>query len=231
MSADLVDKLKKRFGGTLQSCQRSRVGEVTIEVPRDEIVAVCKALRDEAEFSFEQLVDLCGVDYLLYGSTEWTTEHATEEGFSRGRVSGTNEKHKWDKARFAVVYHLISYSRNERLRVRSFVEEELPIIDSVADVWSCADWFERECFDMYGIIFEGHPDLRRILTDYGFIGHPFRKDFPLLGNVELRYDEEKQRVVYEPITSTEMRVLVPRVIRDDRRYEGRKSSEVEGESS
>lgn len=169
-------------------------GELTIEVPANEILNVTKTLRDETKLGFDQLIDLCGVDYLDYGM---------ENG--------------WDKPRFAVVYHLLSVENNQRIRVRAFVDEQEPIIASVVPVWNCANWFERECFDLFGILFDGHPDLRRLLTDYGFIGHPFRKDFPLVGNVEMRYDPEKQRVVYEPVTLQE-RINVPRVIRNDHRY-------------
>ncbi|HFE39109.1 MAG TPA: NADH-quinone oxidoreductase subunit C, partial [Gammaproteobacteria bacterium] len=192
-------------------------GEVTIVIPAKKIFEVCQALCTEDTFSFEQVIDICGVDYLAYGNTEWGTENATETGFSRGRIKDKNKRHQWKQPRFAVVYHLISYRHNSRLRIRVFVEEAMPRLDSVVGVWACANWFEREAFDLFGIIFEGHPDLRRLLTDYGFIGHPFRKDFPLIGQVELRYDEEKKRVVYEPV-SIEERTLVPRVVRDDHRY-------------
>ncbi|MCW8839555.1 MAG: NADH-quinone oxidoreductase subunit C, partial [Gammaproteobacteria bacterium] len=154
----------------------------------------CTALRDEASFHFEQLIDLCGVDYLDYGNGVW---------------SGP---------RFAVVYHLLSVKNNHRIRLRTFVGDEMPRVDSVLGIWNSADWYEREAFDLFGIVFEGHPDLRRILTDYGFIGHPFRKDFPLSGNVEMRYDPEQGRVIYQPV-SIEPRMLVPRVIRDDNRYQ------------
>jgi len=212
----LIEQLNSKFSGILESVTLSSSGEVTMVVPSKNILEVCQTLCNDSSFSFEQIVDLCGVDYLTYGSTEWQTEAATETGFSRGRVSETNPAHQWTQPRFAVVYHLISYKHNSRLRVRTFVEEDMPRLDSVVSVWRCVDWYEREAFDLYGIIFEGHPDLRRILTDYGFIGHPFRKDFPLIGNVEMRYDEEKQRVVYEPV-SIEERTLVPRVIRDDHR--------------
>lgn len=213
----LVENLNQRFGSSIESCTIA-LNEITIEVAKDKIVEICTALRDEPDFRFEQLIDLCGIDYLAYGDTEWSTEAATEEGFSRGRIKGKNQQHVWSKLRFAVVYHLISYKNNQRIRVRAFVAEDNLIIDSIVGVWRCADWFEREAFDLYGIIFEGHPDLRRLLTDYGFIGHPFRKDFPVSGHVEMRYDEEKRRVVYEPV-DIEARVLVPRVIRDDQRYE------------
>lgn len=213
----LLEQINSRFGGLITSAVLSDCDEVTIVVPKEKILEVCKALRDEDQFSFEQLIDLCGVDYLAYGNTEWDTEAATETGFSRGRTSQKDQRHQWSQPRFAVVYHLISYKHNSRVRIRSFVEEELPRIDSVVAIWNCADWFEREAFDMFGIIFEGHPDMRRLLTDYGFIGHPFRKDFPLIGNVEMRYDEVKKRVVYEPVKIVE-RNLVPKVIRDDHRY-------------
>jgi len=213
----LLEQINSRFSGVVTSAVLSDCDEVTIVVPKEKILEVCKALRDEDQFSFEQVIDVCGVDYLAYGNTEWHTEAATETGFSRGRTSHADERHTWKLPRFAVVYHLISYKHNSRIRVRAFVEEEFPRIDSVVGIWNCADWFERETFDMFGIIFEGHPDLRRLLTDYGFVGHPFRKDFPLIGNVEMRYDEEKRRVVYEPV-KIEERNLVPKVIRDDHRY-------------
>ena len=213
----LLEQVKSRFGSILTSAVLSVCDEVTIVVPKEKIIEVCKALRDEDQFSYVQLPDLCGVDYLTYGNAEWDTQVATETGFSRGRTTRKNEKHTWTQPRFAVVYHLISYKHNSRIRVRAFVEEEFPRIDSVTELWSSANWFEREAFDMYGIIFEGHPDLRRLLTDYGFIGHPFRKDFPLIGTVEMHYDKTKQRVVYRPV-QIEERNLVPKVIRDDNRY-------------
>ena len=213
----LIEQLNAAFSNLIESITVSESDEVTMVVPSKNILEVCQTLRDDSTFSFEQIVDLCGVDYLTYGSTEWETEAATETGFSRGCVNESNPAHQWKQPRFAVIYHLISYKHNSRLRIRAFVDEDMPRIDSVVSVWRCVDWYEREAFDLYGIIFEGHPDLRRILTDYGFIGHPFRKDFPLIGNVEMRYDEEKQRVVYEPV-SIEERTLVPRVIRDDHRY-------------
>lgn len=172
-------------------CTSACRGQLTLDIRRSRIVAVCRLLRDEA--GFEQLTDLCGMDYSGYG----------EEG-------GT----PWEGERFAVVYHLLSYAHNIRLRLRVRCPEDDPNVDSVIDVWPAADWFEREAFDLYGIMFHGHPDLRRILTDYGFIGHPFRKDFPLSGQVEMRYDEEQARVIYQPVT-IEPRILVPRTIRKD----------------
>ena len=220
---NLLENLKQRFAAQLDSCVLSPQGEITIELPKQHLREVCLALRDERVFRFEQLVDLCGVDYLAYGSVEWETVSATEEGFSRGRVKDQDPHHRWSKPRFAVVYHLNSFSNNQRLRVRVFCSEDDMIVDSVVDIWNCANWYEREAFDLFGIIFEGHPDLRRILTDYGFIGHPFRKDFPMIGQMELRYDADKARVVYEPV-SIEERVLVPKVIRDDHRYADEKHS-------
>jgi len=212
----LVDALKERFGEQLDSCKLWN-GEITIEVDRKNLSSVSKALHDEKEFRFCQLVDLCGVDYAAYGDVEWQTETATTSGFSRGFDSSSEKSAVWQQERFGVVYHLLSHRHNSRLRMRTFADADTPVVDSVIDVWSSADWFEREAFDLYGILFDGHPDLRRILTDYGFIGHPFRKDFPLSGHVEMRYDTEKQRVIYQPV-SIEPRVLVPRVIRHDSRY-------------
>jgi len=220
----LLDNVNKRFGSLLRSADLSVAGEVTIVIPRENVTEVCTALRDEAGFKFEQLIDVTAVDYLAYGDTEWSTESATQEGFSRGRVHQKDARHEWQSGRFAVVYHLLSVTLNQRIRVKAFVDEDMPLIDSVVNIWTVANWFERETFDMFGIIFEGHPDLRRLLTDYGFIGHPFRKDFPLFGEVEMRYDETKKRVVYEPV-SIEERVLVPRVIRDDNRYVERSKEE------
>ncbi|WP_455198073.1 NADH-quinone oxidoreductase subunit C, partial [Kaarinaea lacus] len=159
----------------------------------------------------------CGVDYLAYGLAEWETSSATGSGFSRG-VEHKEIAHQAgeDRPRFAVVYHLLSIKHNCRLRVKAMLSESNPVIDSVIDIWNSVNWFEREAFDLFGIMFDGHPDLRRILTDYGFIGHPFRKDFPLIGNVEMRYDANRQRVIYEPV-SIEPRTLVPKVIRDDQK--------------
>ena len=215
--------LLARFGSALERVP-SRCGELTFEVPASQLLVVCRALRDEPDWSFEQLVDLTGVDYLDYGRGEWKTESASHSGFSRGRSvylsryaeAGVGER---TERRFAVVYHLLSVTRNRRLRLRCWCEDgEPPMLDSVEGIWKAADWYEREAFDLFGILFRGHPDLRRLLTDYGFVGHPFRKDFPLIGNVEVRYDPAKGRVVYEPV-SIEPRTLVPRVIRDDNRYD------------
>jgi len=196
----------------------SRCGELTFEVPAGQLVSVCRCLRDDPGLKFEQLIDLTGVDYLQYGRVEWATESASNKGFSRGRdLAGPAGE--GPERRFAVVYHLLSVTYNRRIRLRAWCEPgEPPMLDSVVDIWSSANWNEREAFDLFGILFRGHPDLRRILTDYGFVGYPFRKDFPLIGNVEVRYDEAKGRVVYEPV-AIEPRTLVPRVIRDDNRYQ------------
>jgi NADH-quinone oxidoreductase subunit C len=214
----LADSLVARFGERLERVE-SRCGELTYEVRASSIVEVARVLRDDPAWRFEQLIDLAGVDYLEYGCDEWTTRSATRSGFSRGVERNRREVPPPAPAkRFAVVYHLLSITHNRRLRLRAWCDEgEPPMLDSVIDVWKSADWYEREAFDLYGIVFRGHPDLRRLLTDYGFIGHPFRKDFPLIGNVEVRYDPEKGRVIYEPV-SIAPRTLVPRVIRDDNRY-------------
>ena len=189
-------------------------GEITLEVPREHLITVCTALRDDADLAYAQVMDVCGVDYSAYGEVEWETNSASTSGFSRAVNEDRAHEAKWKKDRFAVVYHLISYRHNKRVRVRTFADSEFPVVDSVVGIWNGANWFEREAFDLFGILFDGHPDLRRILTDYGFVGHPFRKDFPLIGEVEMRYDAEKKRVVYQPV-SIEERVLVPRVIRSE----------------
>jgi NADH-quinone oxidoreductase subunit C len=192
--------------------------ELCYEVQPSNIKQVCRTLRDDPGLKFESLIDLAGIDYLDYASDEWKTFSATSSGFSRGVNRGAVRK-PHEGARFAVAYNLLSVTNNQRIRIRARCEDaEDPIIDTVVDIWPGANWFEREAFDLFGILFTGHPDLRRILTDYGFIGHPFRKDFPLIGNVEVRYDVEKKRVVYEPV-SIEPRTLVPRVIRNDNRYD------------
>jgi NADH-quinone oxidoreductase subunit C len=192
-------------------------GELTLEVSKENLREVCRLLYDHSDLSFDALMDLCGVDYLNYGVSEWETCRATAEGFERAVDKNGQQVLKWEKPRFAVVYHLLSTVHNQRIRLRVFIEADALMVDSVIDIWPAANWFEREAFDLYGILFKGHPDLRRILTDYGFIGHPFRKDFPLIGEVEARYDAAQQRVIYEPV-SIDPRVLVPKVIREDNRY-------------
>ena len=211
----LKTKLEAQFSNESVACVLE-YDQVTLELPAEHLLSVCAVLRDDEQFSFTQLSDLCGVDYSTYGQVDWATQETTSTGFSRGRES-LNKSKTDESKRFAVVYHLLSIKNNIRLRLRCFVSDEPPRIASVTELWSSANWFEREAFDLFGILFEGHPDLRRILTDYGFIGHPFRKDFPLEGNVEVHYDAEKERVVYQPVTITN-RVLVPRVIREDNRF-------------
>ena len=223
----LLDSLRTRFGGEALSIGSS-LGQVTLEVVPERWLETARVLRDDPDFAFEQLMDLCGVDHLGFGDDEWDTDDVSNEGFSRGVEGEGAGRFDWmgrpradssaERGRFEVVVHLLSVSRNWRLRLRAGCgDSTAPVIESLNSVWPASNWFEREAFDLFGIVFEGHPDLRRILTDYGFIGHPFRKDFPLIGNVEVRYDPEKRRVVYEPV-SIEPRVLVPRVIRDDSRY-------------
>ena len=225
VSESLSEQLVDCFGDRIEISD-SGPGMVTIQVSVDDWFEVAQTLRDEPRFLFQQLTDLCGVDYLGFGQVEWETTDATHEGFSRGVESMGPGRFDWKnrpestdaEQRFRVVAHLLSTTHNARLRISTFAADEgFPIVPSLVEVWNSANWYERETFDMFGIIFEGHPDLRRILTDYGFTGHPFRKDFPLIGNVTVRYDEEKGRVVYEPV-EIEPRVLVPRVIRDDFRY-------------
>lgn len=186
----LSENLQKHFGDKIKSLKLA-LGEVTIEVGAPDYLGLMIALRDDPDFRFEELIDLCGVDYSTYGDGAWAG------------------------GRYAVVVHLLSVSQNIRLRVRVFAEDEsFPAVESVSAVWSTANWFEREAFDLYGIAFLGHDDLRRILTDYGFIGHPFRKDFPISGYVEMRYDPDQARVIYQPVT-IEPRENTPRIVRED----------------
>lgn len=205
--------------------------EITIECSREQNRSLLLKLRDDESLIFDQLIDLCAVDYLLYGIYDWETDKATETGFSRGvekheeKVPDAFRVDNPDSPRFAVVYHLLSTKHNHRLRVKVFLQENDLVIASVHDIWKVANWFEREAYDLYGVLFENHPDLRRILTDYGFIGHPFRKDFPLSGHVEMRYDAQLQKVIYEPVDIVP-RVLVPKVIRDDNRYLNNEGSEA-----
>ena len=193
MAADLSvlqEKLAGLLGGKIVSLEHG-LGELTMVARAADMLQVLSILRDDAGLRFEQMIDLCGMDYSTYGDGAW------------------------DGKRFAVAYHLLSVSHNARLRVRIFAEEDdFPVLESVTDIWPCANWYEREAFDLYGIVFTGHPDLRRILTDYGFVGSPFRKDFPLSGHVEMRYDPEQQRVLYQPVT-VEPREVTPRIIREE----------------
>lgn len=213
----LADQVSERFGDQITQWWVDR-GELTVELPCGQLREVCLALRDEAAFLFQMLVDVSGVDYLHYGVSDWQTESTTLTGFSRAVEPGHGESEvKWEKPRFASVYHLLSLTHNHRIRLKVYPEGDPPCVDSVVDIWPSANWYEREVFDLYGVLYRGHPDLRRILTDYGFIGHPFRKDFPLIGEVEMRYDATLQRCVYEPV-SIQPRTLVPKVIRHDARY-------------
>ena len=186
---NLAAALDTALSGKLSSV-KTELGEVTAVVKAGDLISVATALRDVPELRFEQLIDLCGVDYSAYGGV-------------------------WDGQRYAVVYHLLSLTHNWRLRLRTFApDDELPVLESVIGVWASANWYEREAFDLYGIVFTGHPDLRRLLTDYGFVGHPFRKDFPVSGNVEMRYAPDQQRVIYQPVT-IEPREITPRIIREE----------------
>jgi NADH-quinone oxidoreductase subunit C len=191
--------------------------EITMTCSLPTIKNVLMQLRDTPSLDFNQLIDLCAVDYLQYGAYDWETESTTETGFSRGVERQKRRAEVLGKPRFAVVYHLLSTTFNHRLRVKVFVDEKNMIVPSVHDLWKSANWFEREAYDLYGVLFANHPDLRRILTDYGFIGYPFRKDFPLGGEVEMRYDATLEKVIYEPV-DLEPRILVPKVIRKDNRY-------------
>ena len=187
---DISERLDRLLGEQIAH-RIERLDELTVEVAAADIHAFLRSLREHGDLRFEQLIDLCGVDYRDYGDGAW------------------------DGRRFAVVYHLLSLHHNVRLRVRTFCpDDDFPVLASVCDVWPSANWYEREAFDLFGIVFEGHPDLRRILTDYGFVGHPFRKDFPLSGEVEMRYDPDQRRVIYQPV-SIEPREVTPRIVRDD----------------
>ncbi len=227
----LAQRLKARFEDRIADCIQHRYThadtQVTLVVAPDRLLEVARALRDEPAFGFDQLIDVCGVDYLGYGQTEWDTDDVSSEGFSRGVEGLGPGRFDWahrprpdrQTRRFASVVQLLSVRNNQRLRLRTYAPDDgLPVVPSLVDIWPVANWFEREAFDLFGIVYEGHPDLRRILTDYGFVGHPFRKDFPLIGNVEVRYDAEQGRVIYQPV-SIEPRVLVPRVVRQDSRRE------------
>jgi len=214
---ELAALLQTVFGECIHR-YASTADEVAIEVPAASLLQVAMVLRDEPRLCFEQLIDVAGLDFLGFGSSEWKTNVASATGFSRGVNRGGAVAAVADR-RFAVAYQLLSVKHNRRLRLRVWCDgDEDPAVDSVCSVWASANWFEREAFDLFGILFRDHPDLRRLLTDYGFIGHPFRKDFPLIGNVEVRYDAQQRRVVYEPVT-IEPRILVPKVIRHDNRYE------------
>lgn len=197
----LIENLPRVLGDKIIN-HVTHVGEITITCKSTDLLEVCEILRDNPAFKFEQLIDLCGVDYAEYGNDANAFESA------------------WQGLRYATVYHFLSISLNHRLRLKVFAEDnKFPVMPTLVELWSVANWFEREAFDLYGIMYEGHPDLRRLLTDYGFVGHPFRKDFPMIGNVEMRYDPEQQRVIYQPV-SIEPRNNVPRIIRDEGFHNG-----------
>ncbi|STX30088.1 NADH dehydrogenase I chain C [Legionella beliardensis] len=214
--ATLAENIKRELEDKIASISLE-FGEITLEADVANLKFVLSSLKTNELFAFDELMDLCAVDYLHYGLYDWETHEATEYGFSRGVERFESRAYIMDKPRFAVVYHLLSTSLNHRVRLKVFVDEQYLVVPSVHDIWKGANWFEREAYDLYGILFENHPDLRRILTDYGFIGHPFRKDFPLSGHVQMRYDAHTQKVIYEPV-DLEPRVLVPKVIRNDNRY-------------
>lgn len=205
----LLQRIEEKLGNAITKKTVAR-GELTLETTPDNILSVCQTLRDDPRLGFEQLIDLCGVDYLHYRHVTLRGNMPAPQQAGEDRDAASQQP-----SRFAVVYHLLSIKNNQRVRVRVFLaDDEMPKVPSVFGIWNAANWFEREAYDLFGILFEGHPDLRRILTDYGFNGHPFRKDFPLIGEVEVRYDPDKGRVVNEPV-SIEPRVLVPRVIREE----------------
>ncbi len=216
MQKKLQDYLGKYLGKEIKIIP-GVPGQLTIEIPAEKIRATALVLRDEKDLDFAMLIDLCGVDYLHYGVAQWDTTTTTTEGFSRAVTEPKFDATNASNPRFAVVYNLLSLTHNWRLRLRVFLEASQLSIDSVVAVWPAANWFEREAFDLFGIQFKGHPDLRRILTDYCFIGHPLRKDFPLVGHNEMRYDATLGSCVYEKNLVKE-RVVVPKVIRDDNRY-------------
>jgi NADH-quinone oxidoreductase subunit C len=220
---DAIERLAKQVEAQLEARARrvpALPDELCYELDPATLLESCRTLRDAPELRFEMLMDLAGIDYSEFRKDDWQTQSATRTGFSRARLPEEEivPPVPVEGARFAVIYQLLSITHNQRVRLRvKCPDESAPVVDSVVEVWAGANWFEREAFDLFGILFRGHPDLRRILTDYGFVGHPFRKDFPLIGNVEVRYDPERHRVVYQPV-SIEPRVLVPKVIREDNRY-------------
>ena len=196
---------------------------ITIIVKKDSLLDILSELKNNKVLLFNQLTDICGIDYSLFGKAEWKTTEATSTGYSRGikpsshgRIKfGDNIQQEDIKNRFCVAYHLLSLTKNTRIRIKVYLDKEPLIMPSVTKLWSSADWYEREAFDLFGILFEGHPDLRRLLTDYGFIGYPFRKDFPLIGNIQIRYDPELKKIIQEPV-DIQPRVLVPKVIRGNK---------------
>ncbi len=223
--SELADKVSATLAEVEKVEATVAHGELTIEVSKESLLQICQILHDDEALAFDTIIDVCGVDYSGY---------AVEKDGVTNANDSKSKHNKQCKTRYASVYHLLSVANNHRIRVRTWLDDDFPIVDSVVGIWNGANWFEREAFDMLGILYSGHPDLRRILTDYGFIGHPLRKDFPVVGQVEMRYDANKQRVIYEPVTLEE-RVNIPRIIRDDNRYEARmqanRSSEQKEESA
>lgn len=211
----LGSRIRERFSGVIKICDQ-QCDEVTIELAAQDIVETCLSLRDEPAFEFKQLMDVTCVDYLAYGQSEWETTSATSAGFDRGANRLEALALPDGSLRFCVVYHLLSLTNNQRLRIKVRLDEKNLMLDSVTSIWPSANWYEREVYDLFGVVFKGHNDLRRILTDYGFVGHPFRKDFPVSGHVQVRYDEASSRVIYEPV-DIEPRINIPKVIRSTHR--------------
>jgi NADH-quinone oxidoreductase subunit C len=213
--------IAKHIGGQYELEEYSDI--LTIKTNKDSLLDVMSSLKNNKELDFAQLTDLCAIDYYTYGETEWSTKEATSTGYSRGIKPSSHGRIKFEdkisqnkmENRFCVSYHLLSISNNNRIRVKVYLSDEPPVIKSITSLWTAANWYEREAFDLFGILFEGHPDLRRLLSDYGFIGHPFRKDFPLIGNTQIRYDPNLKRIIQEPVDITP-RVLVPKVIREEK---------------
>ena len=210
----LAASLNEVLGDAIRA-SHIEIGELTVEIDPARIIEVARILKDDPKYRFTQLSDLSAVDYLTFGEADWQTDNASTSGFSRGVSTGAvRGDAQTERKRYGIAYQLLSVEHNLRVRVKVYLDGEPPKVDSVVDIWASANWYEREAFDLFGVLFDGHPDLRRILTDYGFIGHPFRKDFPLEGYVEVRYDPEQKRVVNQPV-SIEPRTLVPRVIREE----------------
>lgn len=209
---DLIDQYLNSF----EIVKTNDGTSITLELKKDDLIEICSLLKNTEALNFSMLIDVCGIDYLHYGIGDWETTKATTSGYSRAVQQNTiipDPDEKYQEKRFAVIYHLLSIDKNWRIRLKTFTgSENPPIVQSVTGIWNSADWFEREAFDLFGIYFDGHPDLRRILTDYGFIGHPFRKDFPLAGNLEVFHDDLEQKVKYRPVSIT-TRPTVPKVIR------------------
>ena len=209
---DLIDQYLNSF----EIVKTNDGTSITLELKKDDLIEICSLLKNTDALNFSMLIDVCGVDYLHYGFGDWETTKATASGYSRAVQQNTiipDPDEEYQEKRFAVIYHLLSIDKNWRIRLKTFTgNENPPIVQSVTGIWNSANWFEREAFDLFGIYFDGHPDLRRILTDYGFIGHPFRKDFPLSGNLEVFHDDLEQKVKYRPVSIT-TRPTVPKVIR------------------